>query len=202
MAKQTKSFTIEIKTSRRTRPLEKPTSIWGKFGSDLKKKLAEEQETSVPPTVDEHCPIEPDLEPVAVVDHDEASELSSSFLQKWVTKKAEKPKAGAVDATSKFLERIERQKTLLAALRFDPAGFTNWRSAWFRQVAGGYGISIGHDSVDAGGGLKYVVVDTLDAVAEFLEDLAHHTQTDMDFQRALTESRRRRAKRLLGAKAE
>ncbi|WP_240535507.1 hypothetical protein [Rhizobium freirei] len=123
----------------------------------------------------------------------------SDFIDKWAAKRAEKPKTGAADIVATFLMRIERQKTLLAEFAADPAGFTSWRSAWFRQVAGGFGIGIGYDLIDAGGGLRYIVVDTLQDVCEFLDDLGHHAQTDLKFQRALSENRLIRASRRIGA---
>ncbi|TIX87386.1 hypothetical protein BSK43_031290 [Rhizobium sp. P44RR-XXIV] len=205
MAKQTKPFVLEIKSSRRmrTRPAQQVKSIWGSFASDLKQSLAEKEEAAVSMAEHEHCTEVPDLVQAVAADHDETaiSPSKSHFIEKWAAKRAEKPKAGAADMVATFLRRLERQKTLLAEFEADPSGFKSWRSAWFRKVNGGFGVSIGYDRIDAGGGLRYIVVETLRDVSEFLDDLGHHAQTDKNFQRALSESRSRRAGRRVGATA-
>ncbi|WP_244510137.1 hypothetical protein [Rhizobium sp. AC27/96] len=187
----------------RTRPAEQAKSIWGSFASDLKQSLAENEEPAVSAPVREHCTEVSDPVQAIAANHDEVSisPPRSGFVEKWAAKRAEKPKAGAADMVATFLRRLERQKTLLAEFEADPSGFNSWRSAWFRKVNGGFGISIGYDRIDAGGGLRYIVVETLRDVSEFLDDLGHHAQTDKNFQRALSESRSRRAGRRVGATA-
>lgn len=206
MAKQTRPFILEIKSSRRTssKPAGQTRSIWGSFASDLKQNLAQEDQPAASVAASGRCAEPFDLDQPAAAERNEATILppESQFLEKWAAKKAEKPKAGASDDVATFLARIERQKTLLAEFEADPAGFTSWRSAWFRRVTGGFGVSIGYDLIDAGGGLRYIVVDTLHDVAVFLDDLAQHAQTDMNFQRALRESRLQRARRNVSAQHE
>jgi hypothetical protein len=196
MPKQTEPFMLEIKNSRRnkTGSAVQAPSIWGKFAADLKQGPIDEQATPVHSTEHERAP-----EPrTAVTDRDEAVALpaTSEFILKWEAKRAVKPKTGPTDAVTTFLTRIEQQKALLADYQSDPDGFSKLRSAWFRRIPEGFGVKIGYDSIDAGGGLRYVVVDTIQAVAEFLEDLIHHAQTDAGFQRALTETHMRRGARL------
>lgn len=202
MSKQTKPFIFEIKNSRRkkTASVEQPKSIWGTFASDLKQGLEPEYEEPVRSATLAPLPARSDLKPAAIADSDDTATLlpRSRFIEKWAAKKAEKPKAGPGDAVATFLARIERQKALLAEFQADPAGFKKWRSAWFREAMGGFGVSITHDAVDAGGGLRYIVVKTARDVAEFLEDLAQHAQTDVNFQRVLKENRLRRAARRVG----
>ncbi len=200
MPKQPKPFIVEFKSSRRkrTKPLEQPKSIWGNLAIELQQNLAEEQETSIGSPASQQDATAPDLPAatVAICDEDAAAAPSTSrFIRKWSEKMAERPSAKGTDAVAAFLVRIERQKALLVEFHADPAGFDSWRSAWFRKVAGGFGVNIGHDSVDAGAGLRYVVVESIQDVTEFLDDLAHHAQTDTNFQRALEETRRRRAAR-------
>ncbi|WP_245459307.1 MULTISPECIES: hypothetical protein [unclassified Rhizobium] len=151
----------------------------------------------------ESSPVPSNLVADATADRTEATSLppKSRFVEKWVVKKAEKPKAAPGEAVAAFLGRIERQKALLAEFQADPTGFAKWRSAWFRQVIGGFGVSISYDFVDAGGGLRYVVVETIRDVAEFLGDLAQHAQTDVNFQHVLRENRLRRAARRVRGKA-
>lgn len=200
MAKQTKPFILEIKSSRRTkaRPGDQVRSIWGAFASDLKQNLAEEEAPAASMTATGLVPAPSDLDQPAAAERNEAIlPPESQFLAKWAAKKAEKPKAGAKDIVATFLQRVERQKKLLAEFEADPAGFASWRSAWFSKVTGGFGVGIGYDLIDAGGGLRYIVVDTLHDVSAFLDDLAEHAQTDMNFQRALRENRVQRAKRRL-----
>jgi hypothetical protein len=105
----------------------------------------------------------------------------------------ESRKASTKDIIATYLTRIERQKKLLAEFEADPAGFSNRRPAWFRKVTEGFCVSIGYELIDAGGGLRFIVVDTLHDVAVFLDDLAQHAQTDMSFQIALRENRLQRA---------
>lgn len=207
MAKQTKPFILEIKNARRTRtrPAEPARSIWGNFASDLKQNLAEEEnEATASKAMSVNCPEPSDLEREIVAEHNEAptSPSTPQFLEKWSAKRAERPKAGSTDIVAAFLRRIEQQKALLAEFEADPAGFASWRSAWFRKVPSGFGVSIGHDLIDAGEGLRYVVVDTLRDVSEFFDDLGHHAQTDINFQRALKENSQRRARRRDGARAQ
>jgi len=205
MVKQTKPFIIEIKSSRRTKakPVESARSIWGELAADLKQTLALEQETQPSASAPADCAAQPTPDSETVIDHDEAtaSQPGFQFLEKWIARKAEKPKAGTQGVVEAFLARLDQQKILLAEFQSDPDGFKRWRSAWFRKVAGGFGVSVSHDLIDAGGGLRHVVVDTLDGVSQFLEDLRHHAQTDLDFQRALEANRRQRAARLAGGKA-
>ncbi len=205
MAKQTKSFILEIKTSRRTktRPAEQAKSIWGELASDFRQNLAEEQQMPEASPVLESGPDQSG--PVPAVATDSAKEAAlppgSQFLEKWIAKKAKKPKIGSQDIVATFLARIDQQKQLLAEYQSDTAGFARWRSAWFRKVDGGFGVSISHDSIDAGDGLRYVVVDTVHDVSAFLDDLGHHAQTDTGFQRALSENRTQRAGRRAGTRA-
>ncbi|WP_349961669.1 hypothetical protein [Rhizobium sp. ZPR3] len=205
MVKQTKPFIIEIKTSRRAKakPVESARSIWGELAADLKQTLAMEQETHASPSAQADCAERPAPDSTAVFDHDEAtaSQPGFQFLEKWIARKAERPRAGAQGVVETFLARLDQQKILLAEFQSDPDGFKRWRSAWFRKIAGGFGVSVSHDLIDAGGGLRYVVVDTLDGVSQFLDDLRHHAQTDRDFQRALEANRMQRAARLAGGKA-
>ncbi|KAA1177302.1 hypothetical protein FP026_25605 [Rhizobium tropici] len=202
MAKQTKPFIFEIKNSRRkkTGSVEQPKSIWGAFASDLKHGLVPENEERVRSAAPAPGPVPSELKPAVLADGDDAATLPprSRFIEKWAARKAEKPKAGPGDAVATFLARIERQKALLAEFRAHPSGFKKWRSAWFREVTGGFGVSISYDAVDAGGGLRYLVVETAQDVAEFLDDLAQHAQTDVNFQRVLKETRLQRAARRVG----
>jgi hypothetical protein len=204
MVKQKKPFILEIKNSRRmkAKQVEPVRSIWGTLAVDLKQDLAKEQEMPEISPVPENCVEQPVPQSATVADRDEAAlQLpESQFLEKWIAKKAERPKVGASDAVAAFLARIEQQKLLLAEFQSDPDGFRRWRSAWFRKIAGGFGVSVSHDSIDAGDGLRYVVVETADNVLQFLDDLHRHAQTDLDFQRALKENRKHRAARLLGGK--
>ncbi len=117
----------------------------------------------------------------------------TDFLQKWSSKKADKPKAGAKTVIDTFRARIAEQKAYLEEYERDVDGFSKWRSTWFQRVPGGFGVTVGRDSVNAGKGLSYVVVETLKDVAEFLDDLAHHAQNDTGFQHALESNRQRRA---------
>ncbi len=205
MAKQTKPFILEIKTSRRTKtkPAEQAKSIWGELASDLRQNLTKEQEVPEGSPVPESCPDQSDPVPAVATDSGQEAALppGSQFLEKWIAKKAKRPKTGSQDVIATFLARIEQQKQLLAEYESDTAGFARWRSAWFRKVDGGFGVSISHDSVDAGGGLRYVVVDTVHDVSAFLDDLGHHAQTDTGFQRALSENRTQRAGRRSGTRA-
>ncbi len=205
MAKQTKPFILEIKSSRRTKakPIEQKKSIWGAFASELKQDLAEGEVPSIEVAVSEHCPASADADVNVASEQDETEDLpvTSEFLEKWAGRRAQKPKAGAADIVTTFLARIEKQKELLSEFETDPAGFTNWRSAWFRKVAGGFGVSIGHDRVDAGDGLRYIVVESLHDVHEFLNDLGEHVRTDDNFQRALKANQRLRSDRRTGASA-
>ncbi|NLS19995.1 hypothetical protein HGP16_26005 [Rhizobium sp. P40RR-XXII] len=200
MSRPTKSFIVEIKNSRRKKAgsADQPKSIWGTFAPDLKQSL--DQEEPLPSPTPAPCPALPDLKPVADGDSDDATVVlpRSTFIEKWGSKKAEKTKAGQGDAVSTFLARIERQKALLAEFQADPTGFTKWRSAWFREVSGGFGVSVTYDSVDAGGGLRYIVVETAREIVEFLDDLAQHAQIDVNFQRALKENRLRRVSQRVG----
>ncbi|NEI72289.1 hypothetical protein GR212_22140 [Rhizobium lusitanum] len=206
MPKQPKPFIVEIKTTRRkrTKAPEQPKSIWGNLTFELQQNLAEEREPSFgSPAPQPDAPV-PDLPATSVIDEDEAETPPTAplFFQKWSAKMAEKPQAKATDVVAIFLARIDRQKTLLDEFRSDPAAFRGWRSAWFRKVAGGFGVNIGRDSIDAGAGLRYVVVETVQAVAEFLDDLARHAQTDANFQCALEETRQRRAARVVRARPD
>ncbi|MFK0165005.1 hypothetical protein [Rhizobium sp. NPDC090279] len=187
----------------KSRPAEPAKSIWGNLVVDLKQTLAMEQETPAGLPAHQDCAEQPDLGSVAAADRNEATapQPEFQFLEKWIAKKAERPKAGSQGVVEAFLARLDQQKTLLAEFQADPDGFRRWRSAWFRKVAGGFGVSVSHDRIDAGGGLRYVVVDTLDDVSRFLDDLRHHAQTDTDFQQALEANRVHRAARLVGGKA-
>ncbi|WP_459463115.1 hypothetical protein [Rhizobium sp. No.120] len=203
MVKQTKPFIIEIKAARRmkARSSEAPRSIWGELAADLKQTLAMEQETqtgSLPHEASQKDGAEcPNVDAATLMDRDEATlpQPSSQLLEKWLARKAERPKVGSQDVVETFLARLDQQKMLLAEFQQNPDGFRRWRSAWFRRAAGGFGVSIGHDLIDAGGGLRYVVVDTLDDISRFLDDLGHHARTDLDFRRALEANRRQRAAR-------
>lgn len=124
----------------------------------------------------------------------------TDFLDKWSSKKAEKPKAGTKTVVETFRARVAEQKAYLEEYERDAAGFKKWRSTWFQRVPGGFGVSIGRDAVNAGQGLSYVVVETLKDVAEFLDDLAHHSENDAGFQQALEANRKRRATLLNAAK--
>lgn len=126
----------------------------------------------------------------------------TDFLEKWSSKKADKPKAGTKTVIDTFRSRVAEQKAYLEEYERDAAGFRKWRSTWFQRVPGGFGVSIGRDSVNAGKGLSYVVVETLKDVAEFLDDLAHHAENDGGFQQALEENRKRRAALLNAAKTQ
>lgn len=200
MPKQTKPFIFEIKNSRRKKAglVEQTKSIWGAFASDLKQSLVPENEERIRSAAPAPGPVPSELKPAIVADGVATLPPTSRFLEKWAARKAEKQKAGPGDAVAAFLARIEKQKALLAEFQADPAGFKKWRSAWFRKVTGGFGVSISYDAVDAGGGLRYIVVETVRDVAEFLDDLAQHAQTDMNFQRVLKENRLRRADRRVG----
>ena len=130
------------------------------------------------------------------------NEIVTDFLEKWASKKADKPKAGTKTVIETFRSRVAEQKAYLEEYERDGAGFRKWRSTWFQRVPGGFGVSIGRDSVNAGKGLSYVVVETLKDVAEFLDDLAHHAENDAGFQQALEDNRKRRATLLNAAKTE
>ncbi len=204
MVKQTKPFIIEVKTSRRmkARSTESSRSIWGELAADLKQTLALQQEIQAGSSVDEAqhqgSAERLDIDSAALMERDEAiaPQPSSQLLEKWLARKAERPKAASQDVVETFLARLDQQKMLLAEFQSNPDGFKRWRSAWFRKVANGFGVSIGHDLIDAGGGLRYVVVDTLEDISRFLDDLRHHARTDLDFRRALDANRRQRAARL------
>ena len=124
----------------------------------------------------------------------------ANFLEKWTSKKADKPKAGARNVVDTFRARVAEQKAYLEEYERDAAGFKKWRSTWFQRVPGGYGVTVGRDSINAGRGLSYVVVDTIKDVAEFLDDLAHHAEHDVGFQQALEQNRQRRVALLNAAK--
>ena len=124
----------------------------------------------------------------------------ANFLEKWTSKKADKPKAGARNVVDTFRARVAEQKAYLEEYERDAAGFRKWRSTWFQRVPGGYGVTVGRDSINAGRGLSYVVVDTIKDVAEFLDDLAHHAEHDVGFQQALEQNRQRRVALLNAAK--
>jgi hypothetical protein len=126
----------------------------------------------------------------------------TSFLEKWSARKSDKPKAGARSAVDAFRSRVAEQKAYLAEFEGDAAGFNKWRSTWFQRVPGGFGVTIGRDSIDAGQGLSYVVLETTAQVAEFLDDLLQHADHDVSFQRALEENRSRRAALLNTAKTK
>ncbi len=125
----------------------------------------------------------------------------ANFLEKWSSKKADKPKAGARNVVDTFRARVEEQKAYLEEYARDAAGFKKWRSTWFQRVPGGYGVTVGRDSINAGQGLSYIVVETVKDVAEFLEDLAYHAEKDVGFQQALEQNRRRRVALLNAAKS-
>ncbi|MFS8047305.1 hypothetical protein [Rhizobium sp. BR 314] len=125
----------------------------------------------------------------------------TDFLEKWSSKKADKPRAGAKTVIDTFRARIAEQKAYLEEYERDVDGFSKWRSTWFQRVPGGFGVTVGRDAVNAGKGLSYVVVETLKDVAEFLDDLAHHAQSDTGFQQALENNRQRRAALLNAGKA-
>lgn len=124
----------------------------------------------------------------------------ANFLEKWTSKKADKPKAGARNVVDTFRARVAEQKAYLEEYERDAAGFKKWRSTWFQRVPGGFGVTVGRDSVNAGRGLSYVVVDTLKDVAEFLDDLTFHAEHDVGFQQALEQNRQRRVALLNAAK--
>ncbi|MGY5778502.1 hypothetical protein [Rhizobium sp. LEGMi135b] len=124
----------------------------------------------------------------------------ANFLEKWTSKKADKPKAGARNVIDTFRARVAEQKAYLEEYERDATGFKKWRSTWFQRVPGGFGVTVGRDSVNAGRGLSYVVVDTVKDVAEFLDDLAHHAEHDAGFRQALEQNRQRRVALLNAAK--
>jgi hypothetical protein len=124
----------------------------------------------------------------------------ANFLEKWSSKKADKPKAGARNVIDTFRARVAEQKAYLEEYERDAAGFKKWRSTWFQRVPGGYGVTVGRDSVNAGRGLSYVVVDAVKDVAEFLDDLAYHAEHDAGFRQALEQNRQRRVSLLTAAK--
>jgi len=97
---------------------------------------------------------------------------------------------------------VAEQKAYLAEFESDAAAFNKWRSTWFQRAPGGFGVTISRDSIDAGQGLNYVVVETTAQVAEFLDDLLQHANNDVSFQKALEENRSRRAALLNTAKAK
>ncbi|MBB6485956.1 hypothetical protein [Rhizobium lusitanum] len=125
----------------------------------------------------------------------------ANFLEKWSSKKADKPKAGARNVVDTFRARVEEQKAYLEEYARDAAGFKKWRSTWFQRVPGGFGVTVGRDSINAGQGLSYIVVESVKDVAEFLEDLAYHAEKDVGFQQALEQNRRRRVALLNAAKS-
>ncbi|SCB20017.1 hypothetical protein [Rhizobium hainanense] len=124
----------------------------------------------------------------------------ANFLEKWTSKKADKPKAGARNVVDTFRARVAEQKAYLEEYERDTAGFKKWRSTWFQRVPGGFGVTVGRDSVNAGRGLSYVVVDAIKDVAEFLDDLAYHAEHDAGFRQALEQNRQRRVALLNAAK--
>ena len=126
----------------------------------------------------------------------------ANFLEKWSSKKANKPKAGTRSALDAFRGRVAEQKAYLEEFERDAAGFNKWRSTWFQRVPGGFGVTIGRDAINAGEGLSYVVVETVSQVAEFLDDLTRHADNDVAFQQALEENRLRRAALLNAAKSK
>ena len=126
----------------------------------------------------------------------------TNFLEKWSSRKSDKPKTGTRSAVDAFRVRVAEQKACLAEFEADAAGFNKWRSTWFQRVPGGFGVTIGRDAIDAGQGLNYVVVETIAQVAEFLDDLLQHADSDVSFQTALEENRARRAELLNSAKAK
>ncbi|ENN88711.1 hypothetical protein RHSP_43013 [Rhizobium freirei PRF 81] len=125
----------------------------------------------------------------------------ANFLEKWSSKKAEKPKAGARNVVDTFRARVAEQKAYLEEYEKDVAGFKKWRSTWFQRVPSGFGVTVGRDSVNAGAGLSYIVVESVKEVAEFLDDLAHHAEKDAGFQQALEQNRKRRVALLNAAKS-
>lgn len=124
----------------------------------------------------------------------------ANFLDKWSSKKADKPKAGARNVVDTFRARVAEQKAYLEEYERDSAGFKKWRSTWFQRVPGGFGVTVGRDSVNAGHGLSYVVVEAVKDVAEFLDDLTYHAENDVGFQQALEQNRQRRVALLNAAK--
>lgn len=126
----------------------------------------------------------------------------ANFLEKWSSKKAEKPKAGARNVVDTFRARVEEQKGYLEEYERDIAGFKKWRSTWFQRVPGGFGVTVGRDSINAGAGLNYIVVDSIKQVSEFLDDLAFHAEKDSGFQQALEKNRLRRVASLNAGKAK
>lgn len=126
----------------------------------------------------------------------------ANFLEKWSSKKAEKPKAGARNVVDTFRARVEEQKAYLEEYEQDIAGFKKWRSTWFQRVPGGFGVTVGRDSINAGSGLHYIVVESIKQVSEFLDDLAHHAEKDVSFQQALEKNRLRRVASLNAGKAK
>jgi hypothetical protein len=125
----------------------------------------------------------------------------AGFLDKWSAKKAEKPKAGQKSTLDTFKGKIKEQQDLLAEYEGNKPAFKKWRSTWFQPVAGGFGISVGRDALDAGSGVNYVKVGTTAEVKEFLDDLRQHAETDKAFQETLEGNRQRRAALLASAKA-
>ncbi|AYG69101.1 MULTISPECIES: hypothetical protein [unclassified Rhizobium] len=126
----------------------------------------------------------------------------ANFLDKWSSKKADKPKTGARNVVDTFRARVAEQKAYLEEYERDGSGFRKWRSTWFQRVPGGFGVTVGRDSINAGHGLSYVVVETVKDVAEFLDDLAYHAEKDVGFQQALEQNRQRRVALLNAAKTD
>lgn len=126
----------------------------------------------------------------------------TNFLEKWSSKKADRPKAAVRSAVDAFRARVAEQKAYLEEFERDAPAFKKWRSAWFQRVPGGFGVTIGRDSINAGEGLSYVVVETTRQVSEFLDDLILHADADVTFQQALEENRQRRAALLNAAKTK
>lgn len=126
----------------------------------------------------------------------------TNFLEKWSSKKADKPKTGTKTVIETFRSRVAEQKAYLEEYESDIAGFRKWRSTWFQRIPGGFGVTVGRDAVNAGKGLSYVVVESIKDVSEFLDDLAHHAENDLSFQQALEQNRQRRATLLNAGKAE
>ncbi|MBB3285410.1 MULTISPECIES: hypothetical protein [Rhizobium] len=124
----------------------------------------------------------------------------ANFLDKWSSKKADKPKAGARNVVDTFRARVAEQKAYLEEYERDSSGFKKWRSTWFQRVPGGFGVTVGRDSINAGHGLSYVVVESVKDVSEFLDDLAYHAENDVGFQQALEKNRQRRVALLNAAK--
>jgi hypothetical protein len=139
---------------------------------------------------------------VLMTNRTEEMNKMTNFLEKWSARKSDKPKAGARSAVDAFHLRIAEQSAYLVEFEADPAGFNKWRSTWFQRVAGGFGVTIGRDAIDAGQGLSYVVLETTAQVAEFLKDLDRHADEDVSFQKALEENRSRRAALLSTSKAK